>query len=46
MQKVIAGVSGMNTDSIRRESASSSTTFRVPSLDSSSLATRGVEIVK
>ncbi len=45
MQKVMAGVSGMKTDSIRRESASSSTSLRVPSTDCSSPTTRGVLIV-
>ena len=37
MQKVIDGVSGMKTDSMRRPSASSSTNLRVPSIDRSSL---------
>ena len=42
MQKVIAGVSGMNTASMRRWSASSSTNFRVPSIDGSSRHQVGV----
>jgi hypothetical protein len=42
MQNVIAGVSGMKTDSIRRPSASSSTNLRVPSIEVSSLTVRDV----
>ena len=42
MQKVIAGVSGMKTDSMCRPSASSSRNFSVPSADRSRLRMAGV----
>ena len=42
-QKVIAGVSGMNTDSMPRPSARVNRNFRVPSSESSRPAMRGVE---
>ena len=42
MQKVIAGVSGMKTDSICLPSASRSRNFSVPSIDVSRLASAGV----
>ena len=41
MQNVIAGVSGMNTDSMRRPSASSSRNFCVPSEEMSRETRRG-----
>ena len=46
IQNVIAGVSGMNTDSMCRPSASSSRNFSVPSVDRSRELIRGVVRVK
>ena len=42
-QKVMAGVSGMKTDSMRRPSARASRSLRVPSTEVSSLTICGVE---
>ena len=42
MQNVMAGVSGMNTDSIWRPSASRSRNFSVPSIDFSRATSAGV----
>ena len=46
MQKVIAGVSGMNTDSMWRRSASRNRNFSVPSIEVSRWASAGVVSVK
>ena len=46
MQKVMAGVSGMNTDSIWRPSASRSRNFSVPSLDCSCATIDGLVMSK
>ena len=43
MQKVMDGVSGMKTASIRRESASSKANLRVPSTERSSATIFGVD---
>ena len=43
MQNVIDGVSGMNTASMRRESASARANLRVPSTERSSATTVGVD---
>ena len=44
MQKVMPGVSGMNTDSISRPASSSSKNLMVPSADVSFCLTVGVEM--